>query len=297
MRRTLVWIAMVGALGVLAIRVWPAPDEPRRVAAVAKAPRVISLASTRDAIDLVTCAGPALRELRTHPHWQLTLQHRVWDDVVDDEPDETLATLLISDDEAMWMDGDLPQSLALDATERAQVLTAAESSCVKLDDGGGFSGHYVTISFGPVVNNALVLPSRSRAAIDVLAVLDHVRSRYVEARLASAHVMTLTLTGPRRADDGWTRYRLTVHPDGRVLDPEGQALEPLASIDLVDVLDWALQLPDTATGPHALRGTLEIAGSRKPIGFQMASLASNPSVWHSPFFELLWRWWRMNLAR
>lgn len=300
-RRTLVWIAMIGALGVLAIRVWPAPEaDPARTLAVEEAPgEIIQLASRWDVLDEVGCAGPALRELRRHPHWQFTLQERVWDDVVDDSPDETLATLRISADAATWTDGDLPQSLELDAKERAEVLAAAERSCVEGEPGpdDGYSGHYVTISYGPMVHNAIELPSRSRAAKDVLAVLDHVRSRYVEARLAAAHAMTLTLTGPRRRDDTWTRYTLTVRGDGRVLDHEGEALQPLASIDLVDVLDWALQLPDHATGPYALTGTLEIAGTKKRVGFQMAALADNPSAWRSQFLELLRQWLNYNLQR
>lgn len=296
MRRTFVWIAVIGALGVLAIRVWPrAEDAPAADVVIAEAaPRVIHLAG--DSIDEASCAGPALRELRAHPHWQFTFQEREWDDVVDDNPDETLATVRIDADSGVWTDGDLPQSLELEPAERADLLAAAERSCARTEErGNGFSGYYITISYGPVAHDAITLPSESRAALDVIAVLDHVRARYVAARLSAAQAMMLTLTGPRRTGEHrWERYAITVHPDGRVTDPDGEVSEPLAAIDLVDTLDWALQLPERASGAHPLTGTLEIAGTRKKIGVQLAAVDAMPSMWRSPLLSLLHLWANYN---
>jgi hypothetical protein len=300
MRRTLVLIAMLGALGVLVLRSWPAAHEPEAKAVIAEAPGpVIHLAGTRDTLDEQSCAGPAIRELRRHPHWMLTLQERVWDDVVDDTPDETLATARISEIEATWIDGDLPQTLALDAQERSDLLAALDQSCAQPEPGpgDGYSGHYITISYGRVPNTAIKLPSKSRAAVDVLAVLDHVRVRYVQARLDVAHTMTLTLTGPRRDDNRWRPYTLMVRADGHIVEPDGAWAEPLAATDLVDVLDWAEHLPAGARGPRPLTGTLQIAGSVRTVAFQLDDLQGDPSVFRSPWLNLLMRWWRINLGR
>ena len=295
MRRTVVWIAMLGALGVLALRIWPAPAEPQSATVVAAPPRVVHLAGTSDSLDEDTCAGPALREITKHPNWKLTLQEREWDDVVDDNPDELIATITVDARNASWTDGDLPQSIELTREERAQLLEAAERSCVRTGPGNGYTGYYVTISYGPVAHAAIELPSMSRAALDAISVFDGVRARYVANRLPSAQVMKLTLTGPRHYDEAWKRHTVTVHSDGRVLDEDGQALEPLAALDLVDVLDWALQLPATGRGRNTLTGTLEIAGSKKPVAFELETLRKYPSAWRSPFLTLLDQWWRYNL--
>jgi hypothetical protein len=300
MRRTVVWIAMIGALGVLALRLWPAPDGRRHATVItppaqAAPPRVVQLAGTWDTIDEQTCAGPALREITKHPNWKLTLQEREWDDVADDNPDELIATVTIDAQTASWADGDLPQSIELTREERAQLLEAAERSCARIRPGNGHNGYYVTLSYGPVEHEAIELPSDSRAAIDAIAVFDRVRARYVANRLSSAQVMKLTLTGPRRIDAAWKRHTVTVHSDGRVTDEDGQALEPLAALDLVDVLDWSLQLPTSARGKNTLTGTLEIAGSKKPVALQLESIQKLPSAWRSPFLTLLNQWWRYNL--
>ncbi len=289
---------MVGALGVLALRLWPPPEEPSALPVIeATVPgRVIHFAG--DFPDDVLCAAPAIQAIQRHPHWELTLQDRVWDDVVDDTPDETLSTVRITAERAVWTDGDLPQTLDLTADERRDILAAAQRSCVQAEFDpleNGFSGHYITISYGAIPTNALRLPGRSPALNDVLAVLDRVRARYVQSRLAVARVMTVTLAGPRHDGDRWRRYFLSVHPDGRVTDAESDALEPLAAVDLVDVLDWALQLPATVSAPRSLVGTLEIAGSKKPIALDLVELQTNPSVWRSPFLGALNSWGRFNL--
>ena len=300
MRRTLVWIATLAALGVLALRLWPAPADPTTrpvVEAVAPAP-LIHLAG--DLSDDARCAAPAIQAIQKHPHWELTLQDRVWDDVVDDNPDETLATVRITAERAVWTDGDLPQTLELTTGERADILAAAQRSCVPPDFDptvDGFSGHYLTISYGAVPTNALRLSGRSTAVTDVLAVLDRIRARYVQGRLSTARVMTVTLAGPRNNGDGWRRYSLTVHSDGRVTDAEGDAIEPLAAVDLVDVLDWALQLPAKVSAPRPVTGTLDIAGSKKPIALDLLALRTNPSVWRSRFLDALDYWGRFNTGR
>jgi hypothetical protein len=269
---------MLGALGVLALRLWPAPEAPRTVPVVEAAiPQpVVHLAG--DFPDDILCAAPAIQAIQRHPHWELTLQDRVWDDVVDDTPDETLSTVRITADHAVWSDGDLPQTLDLTVAERADLLAAAQRSCVQAEFDpreNGYSGHYITISYGAVPTNALELPGRSPALTD-------------------ARVMTVTLAGPRHDGERWRRYFLTVHPDGRVTDAEGDVFEPLAAVDLVDVLDWALQLPEKVAAPRPIIGTIEIAGSKKPIAVDLVELQTNPSAWRSPFLEALSRWGRFN---
>lgn len=288
---------MLGALGVLALRLWPAPEDPIALPVTeAFAPQpVVHLAG--DFPDDILCAAPAIQAIQKHPHWELTLQDRTWDDVADGTPDETLSTVRITADRAVWTDGDLPQTLDLTVAERADLLAAAQRSCVQAEfdpNENGYSGHYITISYGPVPTNALRLPGRSPALTDVLAVLDRIRARYVQSRLATARVMTVTLAGPRHDGERWRRYFLTVHPDGRVTDAEGDALEPLAAVDLVDVLDWASHLPEKVTAPRPLVGTLEIAGSKKQIALDLVELQTNPSVWRSPFLGALSRWGRFN---
>jgi hypothetical protein len=296
-RRTLVWLAMLGALGVLALRLWPAPEVPRaRPVIEATVPRpAVHLAG--DFPDDVLCAAPAIQAIQKHPHWELTLQDRAWDDVAGDTPDETLSTVRITAERAVWTDGDLPQTVDLTAAERTDLLAAAQRSCVQSETprATNYTGHYIAMSYGAVPATALRLPGRSPALHAVLAVLDRVRARYVQSRLATARTMTVTLAGPRHDGVRWQRYFLTVHPDGRVTDTEGDALEPLAAVDLVDVLDWALQLPAKVSTPRPLIGTLDIAGSKRPIALDLVELQTNPSVWRSPYLGALDRWGRVNV--
>lgn len=287
---------MLGALAVLALRLWPAPEGPATVPVVeATIPQpVVHLAG--EFPDDVLCAAPAIQAIQRHPNWELTFQDRVWDDVAGDV-DETLSTVRITAARAVWTDGDLPQTLELTATERFDLLAAAQRSCVQAEfdpTKDGYGGHYVTVSYGSVPTNALRIPGRSIALTDVLAVLDRIRARYVQGRLSTARVMKLHLAGPRHDGERWQRYFLEVHPDGRVTDAEGDALDPLAAVDLVDVLDWALQLPARVTTPRPLVGTLEIAGSKKPIALDLVELQTNPSIWRSPFLDALARWGRFN---
>ncbi len=288
---------MLGALGVLALRLWPDPDDPTTVPVVEAVAPVAMVHLAGELSDDALCAAPAIQAIQRHPHWELTLRDRVWDDVVDDNPDETLATVRITAERAVWTDGDLPQTLELTTGERAAILAAAQRSCVPPDfdpNIDGYGGHYITISYGAVPTDALRLSGRSTAVTDVRAVLDRIRARYVQGRLSTARVMTVTLAGPRNNGEGWRRYFLTVHPDGRVTDAEGEAIEPLGAVDLVDVLDWALQLPATVSAPRPVTGTLDIAGSKRPIALDLLALQSKPQVWRSPFLEALDRWGRLN---
>jgi hypothetical protein len=296
MHRKAVWIAMLGALGVLALRIWPAPEEPAPAAVIVEAVHVVPLAGGVDIVGEDACAAPAIAELVKHPHWQLVLHEREWDDVVDDNPDETLASVRIDEAHATWTDGDLPQSIELLPAERARLLAAAQRSCTRIREGNGYTGYYIAIAYGPGAA-AIELPSDSRAAIDAIEVFDQIRARYVATRLSTARVMKLTLAGPRHYDIAWKRHTVVVRADGTVTDEDGQALEPLAALDLVDVLDWALQLPSTARGPNTLTGTLEIAGSKKAVGVELDSIQKMPSSWRSPFLQLLVQWWRFNLDR
>jgi hypothetical protein len=283
MRRTLVWIAMLGALGVLAIRLWPAAPEPQYAKVVeAEAPaQLIPLAGE---VGADPCAGPALREIVKHAAWSLTLEEREWDDVVDDNPDELIASVKLDAQNATWSDGDLPQTMELEAGERGELLAALQRSCERTSNGNGYSGYYLTIAYGAGAA-AITLPSESRAAIDAIAVLDRVRARYVAHRLPSARIMTLRLVGPERG--------VTVYPDGRVVDQAGWELEPLAALEQVDVLDWALALPDRTKAPLAVRGTIELAGSKKPIAIERGGIERFPSAWRNPILTMLMQWERM----
>lgn len=286
MRRTLVWIAMIGALGVLAIRVWPSPPE-KEYATVVEAhagPPPAAMIPIAGDVDEEKCAGPALRELVKHPRWSFAIEEREWDDVVDDNPDELVARVTIDAQKATWTDGDLPQTIDLEASERGELLAALQRSCVRTNEGNGYTGYYVTIAYGPGAP-VLRLPSESRAALDAIAVLDKVRARYVAQRLPSARIMTLKLVGPERG--------VTVYPDGRVVDQGGWELEPLAALEQVDVLDWALALPDTTKAPLAMRGTIELAGSKKPIAIERGGIARYPSAWRNPILTMLMQWERM----
>lgn len=282
MRRTLVWIAMLSSLGILAIRVWPEAPEPRfATAVVAEPPAAPTIALAGD-VGTDPCAGPALRAIVKHPHWSLTVEEREWDDVVDDNPDELLATVTIDEHKATWVDGDLPQTLELEPAERSELLDAMKRTCERTGEGNGFSGYYVTVAYGPGAP-AIRLPSESRAALDTIAVLDRVRARYVAQRLPSARIMTLTLLGP----DG----SVTVYPDGRVVDRGGWDLGPLAALEQVDVLDWALALPDPTAAPLVMRGTIELAGSKKKIAIERGGIARY-AAWRNPILTMVMQWER-----
>ncbi len=283
MRRTLVWIAMVGALGVLAIRVWPEAPAPQYAKVVEAQPPAGALIPLAGEVGADPCAGPALRAIVKHPHWSLTVEEREWDDVVDDNPDELLASVKVDEQKATWTDGDLPQTIDLEPVERSELLEALKRSCERTEQGNGFSGYYITIAYGPGAP-ALRLPSESRAAFDAIAVLDRVRARYVAQRLPSARIMTLKLVGPERG--------VTIYPDGRVVDQGGWELEPLAALEQVDVLDWALGLPDRTKAPLAMRGTIDLAGSKKTIAIERGGI-DHYAAWRNPILTMLMQWERM----
>ena len=296
MRRTLVWIAMLSAIAVLAIRVWPRYEEPPG-ARTEPAPRTrfIPLAGTAELIDPADCAAPMFREMLAHPGWKFTFREREWDDVVDDNPDEVIARVELDAHGGTWIDGDLPQqTIALEPAEQGEIIGAAMGSCERVGPGNGYSGYYIEIAFGVGdVGAAITLPSDSRAARDVIAVLDHVRGHYVSARQAAARVMTLTLAG-RRHNDGWERWQVQVRPDGHVVGTDGDVIEPLAAIEQVDVLDWALQLPAQVKTKDRLTGTLEIAGSRRAVAVDLDAIGAMPSAWRNALFSYFMSWASMN---
>jgi hypothetical protein len=295
MRRTLVWIAMLGALGVLAIRVWPRYEEPPSVRMEEPPARIVPLAGTQDVLDEASCAAPMFREMLAHRPWSFTFREREWDDVVDDNPDELIARVELDVHGGTWIDGDLPeQTIALEPAEQGELLGAATESCERVGPGNGYSGYYVEIALGTGdVAAAITLPSESRAARDVIAVLDRVRGRYVSARQAAARAMTLTLAG-RRRNDGWERWQIQIRPDGHVVGPDGDVTEPLAAIEQVDVLDWALRLPDRVKSKDRLTGTLEIAGSRRTVAVDLDAIGAMPSAWRNALFTYFMSWASIN---
>jgi hypothetical protein len=295
MRRTLVWIAMLGALGVLTLRLWPRYEEAPGVRLEEPPARIVPLAGTADLLDEATCAAPMFREMLAHRGWKFTLREREWDDVVDDNPDELIARVELDAHGGTWTDGDLPeQTIALEPAEQAELLAAAARSCARTNPGNGYTGYYIEIGLGGGdAGAAIKLPSESRAALDVIAVLDHARGRYVLARQAAARAMTLTLAG-RRRNDGWERWHVTIRPDGHVVDADGDVVEPLAALEQVDVLDWALQLPAKVTTKNRLIGTLEIAGTRRSVAVDLDAIHDMPSAWRNGLFTYFMTWAAMN---
>ncbi|HEX3759432.1 MAG TPA: hypothetical protein VHW23_12035 [Kofleriaceae bacterium] len=301
MHRSLVVLLILEAI-VLLVLLWPSPPAPEPEPAP---PTLIGIAG--GALDEDACAGPALRELTRHPNWAFTFAEREATDVVTSDPDEILQTVMLDAHAGTWRDGDLPQSLELDPAERGELLAAAERSCLQIRKGDGYTAHYVTVSYGTVPEVGgrhdgrvdryeLGLAPGSRAAIDVIAVMDRVRARYVAARIATADAMTLTLRGPRRTDTNtWTPYAITIRPDGRVVDKHGdgcgERLEPAAHVDL---LDWAMQLPATASGPRPLTGSLEIAGTRRPVAVQLDAVMHELGDMNG-VRTVLWSWWVDNV--
>jgi len=293
----------LGAAIMLRARWLEAPDRRTPTSTAQPGPPAL-IALAGDAIDPDACAGPALRELTKHPSWSFTLAERESTDVVGPDPDETLQTVVIDAHAGTWRDGDLPQTLALDPAERTDLLAAAGRSCREIREGNGFTAHYVVLSYGAVASglperdarakhDALRLPSESRAALDTISVMNRVRARYVATRIGLAETLTLTLHGPRRRPDthAWAPYTVTLRPDGRIIDQDGDELDSRHEpADHVDLLDWAMQLPATARGPRPLTGTLEIAGQRRPVALQLDTMARKVED-SSPWHDLLRPWW------
>jgi hypothetical protein len=121
------------------------------------------------------------------------------------------------------------------------------------------------------------MPSRSRAAIDAISVLDRVRGRYVAGRIGVAETLRLTLP----------KLGLTIERDGRVTSRDGDVMDPLAALERVDVLDWAMQLPLTAPGRRVVPGTLEVAGGRRKVAIDLDRLADLSGAWRNPLFTYL----------
>lgn len=297
-RKTLVSLGLVGALGVLAVRLWPSAEAPRAPAPVIEAApptRVIALAG--DIRDEDACAAPAIQAIQRHPNWELVIAEREWDDVVDDNPDETYAVVRITADHAVWTAGSLPQTIELVPGERTELLAAVQRSCVKFErdlDLDGYSGHYITLSYGASKEEALRIPGRSPAVEATRAVLDKIRARYVQSRLPTARVMTVTFAGRRNLGEGWRPYFVTLHADGLITTTEGDASTPLAASDLVDVLDWALKLPAQVPLSRALAGTIEIAGSKKPIAIDPLTIHTQQWGWRNPYLDALAMWGMFN---
>lgn len=299
MRRALVIVALVGALSVLALRLWPSSPPPAPPTRSSPPSQLVPLAGNWDVVDEATCAAPALRALMTHPGWKFAIAEREWDDVVDDNPDETLAEIVVDARSAIWTDRELrAQTLALEPQERTDLLAALSSPCTPIVDaegrsGNGYSGYYLTLSYGDTVqeNAAIELPSSTPASLAGIAVFDRVRARYVAARLPVTQVMTLTLAGARRVDTNvWSRYTVVLHSDGKVTGPDGTLAE-LGAQDRVDALDWALQLPPQAAGADVVRGTLELAGSKRPVAYALGLVLDDRSAWRSAWLEVLRTWW------
>lgn len=296
MRKTLVVLGLLGALGVLAVRLWPAPAAPEsatRASAAEAAPPARVIALSGEIRDEGACAKPALQEIQRHPNWEIVLADREWDDVVSDEPDEIYATVRITAASATWTAGALPQTLELLPEERAEILAAAERSCVQSEEDperNGFAGHYITLAYGARGSEALRLPGRSPAMLGVRGVMERIRARYVQSRLPIAQVMTVRFEGRRNLGEGWRRHFVVVHPNGLVDDSEGNGQEPLPAVDLVDVLDWAMQLPAKSSEPRAITGTIEIAGSKKPIAVDPLELRTHFWAMRNEFLDRLVRW-------
>ncbi|HWU89546.1 MAG TPA: hypothetical protein VN253_19930, partial [Kofleriaceae bacterium] len=93
------------------------------------------------------CFAPMLDELQRHPRWSIRIDDLEWDDVVDDQPDERHASIVLDGETATWRDGWLPQSLTLAEDERHALLAAFALDC-RVDPAQpppGYGGRYIVV--------------------------------------------------------------------------------------------------------------------------------------------------------
>jgi len=255
-------------------------------------PRPVYLALGGDVVDLAAarhgpgCFAPMLDELRRHPHWTLRIDDLVWDDVIDDEPDERRATLVIDADTATWRDGAQPQALALTADERRDVLAAFAFDC-RVDETlpqGGFEGHYIGLALGEDGPLAAKMPTNSRVTVRLLALFDAIRARYLAGRADDLRGFSIELAGTWWADRD-DRGRPIPQPHRatfRHADP-GLDTSPYELEGHVRLLDWAMAQPASLpAGDHVVRGTLRAHASSRPIAIDLTKLDRSPG----------WSWFR-----
>jgi hypothetical protein len=248
-------------------------------AAPAAEPRPTYLALGGSLVELAAenhgpgCFAPMLEEIRRHPRWSIRIDELVWDDVVDDEPDERRAMLVIDAETATWRDGFLPQNTALTAQERRDVLAAFALDC-RVDESlpqNGYSGHYIGVALGedgPVVAQ---IPSYSPVVVRLVALLDAIRTRYNAGRADDLRGFSLELAGTWH--DGNDAQGRPLRAPHRLVIREQDFTERDELEYRVRLLDWAMTQPvSLPADDHIARGTLRAYGRSRPIAVDLRKL-------------------------
>jgi hypothetical protein len=234
------------------------------------------------------CFAPMVDELRRHPHWSIRIDERVWDDVVDDEPDERRASVVIDAETATWRDGVLPQNTTLTDSERRAMLAAFSLDCRKDESlpRNGFSGHYIGVSLGVDGPYATTFTTYSPIAVRFVELLDAIRARYLAGRVGDLQGFSLELAGTWRADRDERGRRFREPHRVEIRDRDLAAFNDVE--DRIRLLDWALTQPvSLPAGDYIARGTLRAYGRSRPIAVDLRNLG--PFTGYTVFSELsLW---------
>jgi hypothetical protein len=260
-------------------------------AAPAPEPRPAYLALGGTLVDLAAanegpgCFAPMLDELRGHPHWSIRIDDLEWDDVIDDEPDERHASLVIDAESATWRDDALPQVAALTAAERRDALAAFALDC-RVDESlprNGFGGHYIGVALGEDGPHATTFPSNSPVAVRLLELFGAIRARYVAARAEDLRGFSLELAGMWRGDRDEQGRIITEPHRIEFREPDAPAPEDLEQH--LRLLDWAMQQPTSQPAARLVaRGTLRAYGTSRPIAVDLEHLGKWGS--YGTFHEL-----------
>ena len=248
-------------------------------AAPAPEPRPAYVALGGGMVDLAAgnhgpgCFAPMLDELRRHPRWTLRIDELVWDDVVDNEPDERRALLVLDAQTATWRDGALPQNTTLTDAERRAALAAFALDC-RIDESlpwGGYGGHYIGVALGEDSPPVATFPTNSPIAVRLLELIGAIRARYVAGRADELQGFSLELAGTWRADRDAQGRRFREPHRVEIRDRDLAAFNDVE--DRLRLLDWALTQPvSLPAGDYIARGTLRAYGRSRPIAVDLRTL-------------------------
>jgi hypothetical protein len=213
------------------------------------------------------CLAPIVAEMHKRPNHVIRIDDMRWTDYTSGDDDPRHASIFVEPGGATWRDDWLPQqTIPLTADELAKLIAGFDLGCDRdesIPPSGRYEGRYIGVAYGKTEKLAAQLAYNAPATLQIGAVFDAVRSRYVANRAAASRSFVIKLTGRCRACDAgpdWSKHVVEIDSNKLETDDETR----------VTLVDWALALPASLPpGKMTATGTLTMAGVSKPIAFSL----------------------------
>ena len=236
------------------------------------------------------CLVPILGEIQKRPNWAIRIDDMRWTDYTDTPNDPRHASIVVDASGGTWRDDRLPQqTLPLTDAELRDLMAAFALGC-ETDESisnHGYEGRYITVAYGKTEPTAARLDSNSPVVLQIGALFDSLRGRYIDNRMDATKQFALKLSGTWRGGPHgeWTKHAI-------VIDSTTYEVDASAAVNFVD---WAMAQPTTLPkGRMVATGTFTLDGTSRPIAVQLDADDTERAIEQIGIAEELRRWMSTN---